>query len=95
MSKILLEPEVIESTAGYGRWMVVIFNNEINTVEDVMAVLMKATGCSEQEAFTETWEAHTFGKAPVHFADRVECEIVATMISTIGVKTQVRREWED
>jgi hypothetical protein len=41
------------------------------------------------------WEAHTYGKAFVHFAGRTECEVIAAMIASIGVKTEVRREWED
>lgn len=95
MSTIFALPEVIESPTATGRWMVVIFNNEITHADDVIGILMKATGCGVNEAYMETWEAHTFGKAPVHFAGRDDCEVVAAMIGTIGVRTQVRREWED
>ena len=75
--------------------MVIIHNNEINTLDEVIEVLMRATGCSLQEAAIETWEADTFGKTSVHFSRRSECEIVAIMISSIGVKTEVCREWEE
>ncbi|MBX3119528.1 MAG: ATP-dependent Clp protease adaptor ClpS [Fimbriimonadaceae bacterium] len=95
MAGVFLEPEIVESSVGTGRWMVVIYNNESNSMDEVIAILMKATGCSTDEAYIEMWEAHTYGKAPVHFAMRTECEIVASMIATIGVKTQVRREWEE
>lgn len=88
-------PEIIEAPIGTGRWMVLIYNNDVTSFEEVIAVLMRSTGCSAEEGFIEAWEAHTFGKAPVHFAERTECEIVAAMISTIGVQTQVRREWDD
>ncbi|RYG16096.1 hypothetical protein EON82_25430, partial [bacterium] len=53
------------------------------------------TQCDEEEAQTEMWEAHTYGKAPVHFASREECEGVASTIETIGVKTEVAPEWDD
>jgi ATP-dependent Clp protease adapter protein ClpS len=95
MSRTVLEPEVIDSAAGSGRWMVVIFNNDYTPFDDVIEVIMRSTGCGVQEAYTEAWEAHHFGKAPVHFCRKVEAEIVAAMISSIGVKTQVRREWEE
>ena len=72
-----------------------IYNNDYTRYDEVIAILMKSTGCGLQEASIEVWEAHTFGKAPVHFSSRTECEIIATMISSIGVQTQVRREWED
>jgi len=95
MSRTVLEPEVIDSATGSGRWMVLIYNNDHTAFDDVIEMLMRATGCGVQEAYTETWEAHHYGKAPVHFCKRTEAEIVASMISSIGVKTQVRREWED
>lgn len=75
--------------------MVVIFNNETNLVEEVIAVLMLATGCDYLEASTETWEAHHLGSAPVHFAAENECHRVAQVIARIGVATEVRPEWND
>jgi ATP-dependent Clp protease adapter protein ClpS len=95
MSRTFLEPQVIDSGTGSGRWMVVMYNNDTNTMEEVIEVLMRSTGCSTDEAYIEMWEAHTFGRANVHFAKLDECEIVAAMISSIGVRTEVRREWED
>ena len=75
--------------------MVVLYNDDQITFEDVIKILMTATGCSAEEAYVEAWEAHTYGKAPCHFAGRNECEIVAHMIGTIGVRTEVRPEWEE
>jgi ATP-dependent Clp protease adaptor protein ClpS len=75
--------------------MVVIFNNETNSFDEVISVLMEATGCGIEEAAIEAWEAHTYGKAPVHFADRQTCTNAAALISTIGVKTEVAPEWDD
>ena len=90
-------PETIQpgSGQGGGRWMVVIYNNDYNSVEEVIDVLVQATGCNVQEAEIETWEAHTYGKAPVHFSTKAECENAAAVISRIGVKTEVAPEWED
>ena len=56
---------------------------------------MNATGCDLDEASMETWEAHHFGKAPVHFDSEAECRHVAQMIEQIGVKTSVSPEWND
>lgn len=95
MASTCLTPEILDSGTGTGRWMVVMYNNETNSFDEVIAILMKATGCSLNEAYTETWEAHHFGKSPVHFADFDDCEIIAYMISSIGVRTQVCREWND
>jgi len=95
MSQTFVQPEIFDPSLGTGRWMVVIFNNDTTPMDDVIAILMRSTGCGMQEAYIETWEAHTFGKAPVHFSSQQECEIVAAMIATIGVRTQVRREWDE
>lgn len=95
MSRPFVEPEIIEKGQVTGRWMVVIYNNDFNSMDEVVEVLMRATGCPTEEAIIETWEAHTYGKAPVHFSGRDECELVAAMIASIGVRTEVRPEWED
>jgi ATP-dependent Clp protease adapter protein ClpS len=95
MSRTVLQPEIIDSGTGSGRWQVVIFNNDYTPYKDVIEILMRSTGCGLEEAAMETWEAHTFGKTPVHFSNRNECEIVAIMISSIGLKTEVSREWNE
>jgi len=95
MSHSLLEPDILGTDVGAGRWMVVIYNNETNSMEEVVEVLMCATGCTEDEAEIEMWEAHTFGKAPVHFAAKTECDEAARVISSIGIKTEVALEWND
>ena len=64
-------------------------------MDEVVRILIEATGCDFEEAFMETWEAHHFGQAPVHFAGEAVCHGVATIISTIGVKTEVTKEWND
>lgn len=89
-------PEIFEADTGYGgRYMTLIYNNDTNTFDEVVHVLMTATGCSVDEAYAETWEAHTYGKAAVHFSDQEACCAVAAIIGRIGVKTEVRPEWDD
>lgn len=95
MSQTLQSPETTDGATGRGRWMTVIFNNESNSADEVVDVLVRATGCDEEEAFIEMWEAHTYGKAPVHFSSKEECERVAGIVASIGVKTEVAPEWED
>lgn len=95
MSQTVLLPNLLDADTYTGRWMVTIYNNETNSVDEVVAILMEATGCDVQEACIEMWEAHTFGKASVHFSAKDECERAANIIASIGVKTEVTREWED
>lgn len=98
MSKPFLHPEISDRTLtplSKGRWMVMIFDNDHTRIDEVVDVLMRATMCSHEEAVIETWEAHTYGKAPVHFSNRRDCVEVASVIQKVGVKTEVRPEWED
>lgn len=75
--------------------MTVIFNNDTTSMDQVLLILMRATGCDADEAYIEMWEAHTYGKAAVHFDTKEECVRVAQVIETIGVRTDVKKEWDD
>jgi ATP-dependent Clp protease adapter protein ClpS len=72
-----------------GEYLVIVFNNDYNTFDEVIHILQKATGCSLEEAEMETWEIDALGKSIVHHADREECERVAAIIATIGIRVAV------
>ncbi len=76
------------------RWGLIIFNNSYTTFDEVIFGLMRATQCDAKEAAIEVWEAHTHGWAWVHFSSREECERAGQVMEAIGVRTEVRREWE-
>lgn len=92
MDQVTLEP-IEAHTDSDTRWMVVIHNNDVTPFADVIDVLVAATGCTVEEAHIEAWEAHTYGRASVHFAERSDCEAIAEIIATIGVATEVLPEW--
>lgn len=73
-------------------WMVVVYNNDTNTYDEVMMILMIATHCTVEEAEIETWEVDHLGKSNVHFADKDECETVARIIRQIGIQVEVKSE---
>ena len=96
MSTPSILPVVDQSAlTGAARWKVTIFNDDNILRDDVFEALLRATGCDAQEAEIEIWEAERYGKAPVHFANRAECESAAWIIGRIGVKTEVSLEWDD
>jgi ATP-dependent Clp protease adapter protein ClpS len=70
-------------------FIVIVFNNEVNTVDEVIGILQKATGCSLEEAEMETWEIHFTGRSVVHHGDQAECERAAGIIATIGIRVAV------
>lgn len=83
------EVEDISVDSNRGSTGVLVYNNETNTYEEVINILIEATGCNAEEAYIETWEIDHYGKAIVHYASKQECEKVATTISSIGIKTEV------
>jgi ATP-dependent Clp protease adapter protein ClpS len=82
------DEDTLDSFQGDG-FLVVVYDNEVNTFDEVMLILQKATGCSLEEAAIETWEVHYLGKSVVHHGGREECERAAGIIRTIGIRVEV------
>lgn len=80
------------STDSAGPWVVIVYDNDYNTYNEVIAILMKATGCSAQEAYIEAWEIDHLGKSVVHHGEREECDRAANIIAEIGIRVEVSRE---
>lgn len=75
-----------------GGWIVTVFNNEHNTYDEVIHILIVATACTVDEAALETWEIDNLGKSVVHYAEQRECEQVAAVIAQIGIEVRVSQE---
>jgi ATP-dependent Clp protease adapter protein ClpS len=84
-------PETEEATTdrtGFGGWIVTVYNNDFNTWDEVIHILMSATSCPYEEAHMETWEIHHQGSSVVHQACEEECSKVAAVIATIGIRVE-------
>ncbi len=89
-------PDSAIQDSGLGdRYGVLIYNNDFTPIDRVVSILIYATQCPIDEAVIETLEAHEIGRAWVHFSTEPECQRIAAIIAQIGVKTEVRKEWED
>jgi hypothetical protein len=86
---ILPNIEVNDGRKGYGGWIVTVFNNDHNTYDEVILILMNATGCPPDEAIIETWEIDHLGKSVVHVGEETECLGVAEVIASIGLRVEV------
>ena len=91
---IQLLPDLETSVPGTGDddFIVIVFDNPVNTFEEVEDILRRATACSRREAEIETWEVHHLGKSVVHHGSAEECERAASIIRTIGIIVEVRQE---
>jgi len=86
------QPVELEDGPSTHHWIVTVYNNDYNTYEEVITILMVATGCDLDEAWTETWEIDNLGKSVVHHGDEEECNEVARVISRIGIRVEVSEE---
>jgi ATP-dependent Clp protease adaptor protein ClpS len=91
-SQLLERPELEELDTRTGHWVVIVYDNDYNTWDEVMDILMKATGCTQDEAYTETWEIDRLGKSVVHHGSEDECTRAAGIIRTIGIRVEVAEE---
>lgn len=89
--EIFDRPDVSGPKGGHG-WIVTVFDNETNTVDQVIDILVVATNCSLDEAEMETWEVHHLGRSVVHHGGQEECETVAEVIRQIGIRVTVTEE---
>lgn len=86
-------PDVVtEETTGTdldAPWRVILYNDEVHTFEEVIVQLVKATGCSPDQAKAYTREVHTTGKAAVYEGDFEECFQVQGVLREIQLVTEI------
>jgi ATP-dependent Clp protease adapter protein ClpS len=80
------------NTSGGAFYIVTVFNNDHNTWDEVVGILMRATACPQDEAELETWEIDNLGRSVVHYGDQNVCEAAADVIRQIGIKVEVSEE---
>ena len=73
-------------------WIVTVFDNDTNTFDEVVEVLIRATGCTLEEAEIETWEVDQLGRSVVHHGCETECRRSAEIICQIGIRVEVSQE---
>lgn len=75
--------------SGNGDCVVVVYDNDYNTYDEVIQILQVATHCPREEAELEAWEIDHLGRSLVHHGCRAECERAAAIIRTIGIRVSV------
>lgn len=71
-----------------GPWIVILYNCDCHTFDDVIEILQKATGCAVEKAFALALEVHTKGRAIVFSGSREECDRVTAIISSIRLQVE-------
>jgi len=82
----------VDERQGGSGYLVIVYDNDKNTWDQVVGILQKATGCTQEEAEIETWEVDNLGKSVVHHGGKEECNRAAGIIRTIGIRVEVVEE---
>lgn len=90
-TETIQRPDLSSQSNTDREYIVTAFNNDTNSFDEVIYILVLATECSLDEAEMETWEIHHMGSSCVHIASKEECEHAARIIGSIGVRAEVQK----
>ena len=72
-------------------WQVVLFNDEVHSIDEVILQIQKATGYSLERAMDITLRVHNNGKAVVYIGSKEDCEKVAGVLNQIRLIVLVEK----
>ena len=70
-------------------WRVILFDDDIHTFDDVIIQLVKATGCTAEEAAGHAWTVHTEGKDTVYQGEFFDCFRIQGVLREIQLVTEI------
>ncbi|MEO0559678.1 MAG: ATP-dependent Clp protease adaptor ClpS [Bacteroidota bacterium] len=70
-------------------WRVIVYNDDIHTFDEVIIQLVKATGCSTEQAERHAYTIHTRGKDCVYQGEFFECFRVQGVLREIQLVTEI------
>lgn len=68
---------------------VILYNDEVHTFDEVIVQLIKAVGCSFNDARSFAFEVHVKGKALVFNGGLPACLKVTSILEEIALHTQI------
>ena len=85
----LLENILSEKKSPQRAWRVILYNDNINTRDNVVLWLQKATGCSLDVATQVMRTAHTQGRAVCYEGEKEKCSKVVAYLRGCGLQVEV------
>ena len=74
-----------------GPYIVILYNCECHTFEEVEEQLQKAVGCTQEKAEAFALEVHETGRSVVFSGSDEECEKVANILRQIRLQVETDR----
>ncbi len=82
---------ILNSNSTTGPFVVIIYNDDWHTFDEVIFQVQKATGCSIEKAKQVTDEIHYSGRAIAYSGTQERCEDVATILREIKLQVETDR----
>ncbi len=86
-----LEPEITEGSDTSGPYVVILYNCDCHSFDEVIGQLQKAAGHSLEKALEIAVEAHVRGRAIAYTGTSDECERVAAILRAIRLQVETDR----
>lgn len=87
-AQVIERPITDEATRLDTPWVVILYNCDCHTFDEVILQLQKATGCSLELAEIIAAEAHLTGRAIAYSGESDDCERVAASLRSIGLQVE-------
>ncbi len=83
--------EIVTPVDTDGPWVVILYNCNCHTFDDVIGQLQLAISCSLEQAESIAFEAHTRGRAIAFTGEAPEAERVAGVLRAIRLQVETDR----
>lgn len=84
-------PDIRRGVEINGPWIVVLYNCDCHTFDDVIEILQKAIGCTVEVGFALALRVHTEGRAIVFSGSQEECARVTRIIASVRLQVEMDR----
>src|SRR5579872_6385343 len=71
-----------------GPWIVILYNCDCHTFDEVIAQLQVSTACGQARAEQIAEEAHHRGRAVAYTGEETDCERAAGILRSIGLQVE-------
>jgi ATP-dependent Clp protease adapter protein ClpS len=86
---ILLEEEIESEAVTELPWHVILYNDDVHSIDEVVFQVQKATSVSLEKAVEITLEAHYQGRAICFSGSNEECQRVAAVLKQIDLHVEI------
>lgn len=88
LERVLNDPEGNDTTDDAGPYVVILYNDDYHTQEEVILQVRKATAYPLARCVEIMWEAHTKGRAIAYTGSQADCERVARVLRQIRLQVE-------